>query len=191
LTKDLCSGTPSKSVPSHPLIGHLPIGYTMADKYKRTAHTMASPSQIGKATAKSNIQAGKPKAAGKGVVPTTVRQVQNKGVKDGTVRLGAGGKYYNVYDAKSGTWKRAAAAPAKSTAKPKSVSDYSKPKPKNIPYAGTRKPSGKEVGPGVLGVKAPKDGQVYRFGPPNDQSIYKWNASTKRFSYVSKHTPGK
>jgi len=116
----------------------------MADKYKRTAHTMASPSQVGKATAKSNIQAGKPKAAGKGIVPTTIRQVQNKGVKDGTVRLGAGGKYYNVYDAKSGTWKRAQAAPSK----PPASSTTQKPKV-------TEKPK-------VIGQVRPEAANIFR-----------------------------
>ena len=55
-----------------------------------------------------------------------------------------------------------------------------------IPYAGTRKPTGKEIGPGVLGVRAPKDGQQYRFGPPRDVSVYRWDAKTKKFVYVKK-----
>lgn len=55
---------------------------------------------------KSKVQAGKPKAAGTSKAATITRQMQNKPVKEGTIRLGRGGKSYNVYDAKSGTWKR-------------------------------------------------------------------------------------
>lgn len=63
---------------------------------------------------KSNTRAGKSKAS------TSTRKAQNAGVADGTIRLGKNGKSYNVYDAKSGTWKRGvvkAATPAKPKAK--------------------------------------------------------------------------
>ena len=46
------------------------------------------------------------------------RAKQNAGVADGTIRLGAKGKSYNIFDAKTQTWKRGVVAPA------------SKPKPK-------------------------------------------------------------
>ena len=77
---------------------------------------------------KSGTRAGKSKAS------EIVRKVQNKEVKDGTIRIGKSGKTYNLYDAKSGTWKRGivmganekAKTPAKPAAKPKKygVSGY-------------------------------------------------------------------
>ena len=73
---------------------------------------------------KSNVRAGKSKAS------EITRKVQNKEVKDGEIRIGKSGKTYNVYDSKSGTWKRGIVmgekTPAKSTAKPKryGVSGY-------------------------------------------------------------------
>ena len=62
--------------------------------------------------AKSDTNAGKSKSDYSG------RKAQNKGVKDGTVRLGKGGKYYNVWDEKSGRWKRGKKATVKAD-KPK------------------------------------------------------------------------
>ena len=73
---------------------------------------------------KSNVRAGKSKAS------EIMRKVQNKEVKDGTIKIGKSGKTYNVYDAKSGTWKRGivmgANMPKPKTAKPKryGVSSY-------------------------------------------------------------------
>ena len=49
---------------------------------------------------KSNTAAGKSKSDYSG------RRAQNKGVKDGTIRIGRGGKSYNVWDEKSGRWLR-------------------------------------------------------------------------------------
>ena len=46
--------------------------------------------------------------AGKSKGSEVQRKVQNIGVKHGTVRKGAKGKGYNVYDAKTGTWTKAA-----------------------------------------------------------------------------------
>jgi hypothetical protein len=66
---------------------------------------------------KTNVQAGG------GSKDRTVRAKQNTGVKDGTVRLGAKGKAYNMYDAKTATWKKITATGA---SKPKP-----KPKPKS------------------------------------------------------------
>ena len=64
---------------------------------KQTARITADRAeQLGK----SKVRAGKSKAS------AAVRKKQNAGVKDGTIRLGKSGKSYNVYDAKSGTWKR-------------------------------------------------------------------------------------
>lgn len=50
--------------------------------------------------AKSKTRAGKAKSA------TSQRKKANEGVADGTIKIGKAGKSYNVYDAKSGTWKR-------------------------------------------------------------------------------------
>ena len=44
------------------------------------------------------------KAAGKSKSDYKTRVAQNKGVKDGTIRLGKNGKSYNIWDAKSGRW---------------------------------------------------------------------------------------
>jgi hypothetical protein len=68
---------------------------------------------------KGNLEKGAARA-GKGKGTTAQRKSQNIGVADGTIKLGRGGKSYNVYDAKSGTWKRGvvkAATPAKPKAK--------------------------------------------------------------------------
>jgi len=45
-------------------------------------------------------------AAGKSKSDYSGRVAQNKGVKDGTIRIGKGGRSYNVWDAKSGRWLR-------------------------------------------------------------------------------------
>lgn len=52
---------------------------------------------------RTTVTAGKPKGT------MAQRAKQNAGVKDGTVRLGTSGKSYNVYDAKTATWKRGTA----------------------------------------------------------------------------------
>lgn len=71
---------------------------------------------------KSNIRAGK----GKGDLAT--RKKQNIEVRSGTIRLGKGGRSYNIYDAKTGTWlKGVVKAKPKKVTKPKSLSDMSKP----------------------------------------------------------------
>lgn len=44
------------------------------------------------------------RVAGKSKSDLKTRREQNKGVKDGTIRLGKNGKSYNVWDAKSGRW---------------------------------------------------------------------------------------
>lgn len=56
----------------------------------------------------------------------------------------------------------------------------------NIPFAGNKKPTGKEIGPGVLGVRNPRDGGQYRFGSPGNMSVYRWDAKAKKFVYVRK-----
>ena len=87
---------------------------------KKTPATMASPTTAGRVT-KGTERAGASKAS------TMVRKVQNKAVKDGTIRLGANGKSYNVYDASSGTWKRGVVAPASgSTSKSGATGTYTK-----------------------------------------------------------------
>ena len=71
---------------------------------------------------RSNIRAGK----GKGDLET--RKKQNIGVRGGTIRIGKGGRSYNVYDSKTGTWlKGVVKAKPKKVTKPKSLSDMSKP----------------------------------------------------------------
>ena len=44
------------------------------------------------------------KAAGKSKSDYKARVAQNKGVKDGEIRMGKNGKSYNIWDAKSGRW---------------------------------------------------------------------------------------
>lgn len=84
---------------------------------------------------KSNTRAGKGKGS------TAARKLQNAEVKDGTIRIGKNGKSYNVYDAKTGTWKRGVV----STTKPKPAA---KPAPKmnskNTKFATDR------MNPGIL-----------------------------------------
>ena len=68
---------------------------------------------------KSGTRAGKSKAS------EIARKVQNKEVKDGTIKIGKSGKTYNVYDAKSGTWKRGIVMGA-NTAKPSATAKSKK-----------------------------------------------------------------
>lgn len=83
------------------------IGYTMAEKKPKPRKSKTSiAADRAEMLQKSKVQAGKPKAAGPSKAATITRQMQNKGVKEGTIRLGRGGRTYNVYDEKSGTWKR-------------------------------------------------------------------------------------
>lgn len=102
------------------------------------------------------------------------RAKQNAGVKDGTVRLGAKGKAYNVYDAKTASWKKTKATGASKTADKKPF----------IQFGGTKKPTPNIVGPGQVGIRNPVDGKSYRFGPPNNIETYKWNAKTKKFTKI-------
>ena len=67
---------------------------------------------------RTGVTAGKPSGT------MAQRAKQNAGVKDGTIRLGANGKSYNVFDAKTQTWKRGIVT---GTSKPKTDS---KPAPK-------------------------------------------------------------
>lgn len=78
---------------------------------KKTAKVTADRAEQLKA---SRVRAGKSKA------DTLTRMRQNKGVKHGTVRLGKSGKSYNVYDAKTGTWKKGVVKAAATKPKPKS-----------------------------------------------------------------------
>lgn len=87
--------------------------------------------QKAKTTADRAEQLGKSKTrAGKSKASEIMRKVQNKEVKDGTIKIGKSGKTYNLYDAKSGTWKRGIVMGANmakpKTAKPKryGVSGY-------------------------------------------------------------------
>ena len=84
---------------------------TKVDAQKRSLGIQKKAKDAG-ALGKSNTRAGKSKGS------TSARKLQNAGVADGTIRIGRGGKSYNVYDAKSGTWKRGKVVKA-STPKPK------------------------------------------------------------------------
>jgi len=64
------------------------------------------------------------KVAGKSKSDYSARVAQNKGVKDGEIRIGKSGKHYNVWDAKNGRWVRGTVVAAKPKPKPK-------PKPKS------------------------------------------------------------
>jgi len=96
----------------------------MAAKPKKNIRP-SSPDRMEK-MAKSKTQAGKPKAAGNKPAATITRQMQNKGVKEGTIRVGKAGRSYNVYDAKSGTWKRGVIKKAETPKKTTSRSGSSK-----------------------------------------------------------------
>jgi len=113
-------------------------------------------------------------AADKAVGTFAQRSKQNVGTKDGTVRLGAKGKRYNVYDAMTSSWKRG-----------KMVGESTKKPPKeSIIYKGIRKPTDKMPGPATVGVKAPINGKIYRFGPPSSRENFRWNSQTKKFTKV-------
>jgi hypothetical protein len=125
---------------------------------------------------KTQVRAGK----SKGTVAD--RAKQNAGVKDGTIKLGAGGKSYNIWDAKTQTWKRGQVVAPKAAA-PKATGP--------IQFGGTKKPTPKTVGPSVVGIKNPSDGREYRFGGPGNMEVFRWDAKTKKFVFVRKHTPAK
>lgn len=72
---------------------------TKVDAKKRSLGIQKKAMSQGK-LAKSKTAAGKSKSDYSG------RTAQNKGVKDGTIKIGRGGKSYNVWDAKSGRWLR-------------------------------------------------------------------------------------
>ena len=102
------------------------------------------------------------------------RAKQNAGVKDGTVRIGAKGKAYNVYDAKTATWKKTKATGSKPAAKSN----------ERAVFGGSKKPTDKQVGPNRVGIKNPTDGGLYRFGSPSNMETYRWNGKTKKFVKV-------
>jgi hypothetical protein len=106
---------------------------------------------------KSNTRAGKAKSG------VAQRKKQNAGVKDGTIKLGKNGKSYNVYDAKSGTWKRGVVKAA--------------PKPKNV--STTPKPTG-----GVTKSKPAYSGE-----PPNRSTYRKGQPPNQRRTSTSKYKP--
>ena len=101
---------------------------------------------------RTTATAGKPKGN------IASRAKQNAGVKDGTVRLGANGKSYNVYDAKTATWKRGVVtskgSPTAKKTPPKTFSGSSASK--------TTKPKGpswnQQGGGGLAGKNTPLKG---------------------------------
>lgn len=132
-------------------------------------------------------------AAGKSKASLTARKLQNVEVKHGTIRMGAKGKGKNMYNAKTGRWEKVETVKiptvqgkANKTGRTKGQAEQTW-----IQYGGTKKPSGKEAGPATVGIRNPTDGRLYRFGPANSQSVYRWNAKTKRFVYVREHKPKK
>jgi len=132
---------------------------------RKTSTTRTSADRLSGAK-RTGVTAGKPSGT------MAQRAKQNAGVKDGTVRLGAKGKAYNMYDAKTATWKRIKSAGGVKKAAPKKPFTQ---------YGGVKKPSAGMVGPATVGVKNPKDGSLYRFGPPNNIETYRWNGKTKKF----------
>lgn len=84
---------------------------------------MAARKQTAKTTADRAEQLKKSTTrAGKGKGNLIQRKVQNAEVKDGTIRVGKSGKSYNVYDAKSGTWKRGVVTAKPMTKSPAKIS---------------------------------------------------------------------
>jgi len=109
----------------------------MADSRKKTQSARyGSPTIAGRVTKKGTQRAGK----GKGTLAQ--RKAQNKGVKDGTIRIGRGGKSYNVYDAKTATWKRGVVKKSESPKSPKST----KPMTGRGGYGSANKPKSKAKG---------------------------------------------
>lgn len=81
---------------------------------------------------KTGVRAGQSKSS------LAARRAANRGVKDGQIKLGKGGKHYNVYDAKTATWKRGVVkAAGKST--PKATGTGSKPMRGQGGYGSTNK----------------------------------------------------
>ena len=101
----------------------------MAEPKKSKAQKAAAKRGMPTTLKKANLGKGSVRA-GKGKGTTAQRKGQNIGVADGTIRLGRSGKTYNVYDAKTGTWKKGV---VKTTTTP------SKPKPKGEPPGRTQK----------------------------------------------------
>ena len=96
---------------------------------KRAATAAAAAKKKRQAVQKSTVKTSADRAealkrtqtrAGKGSGNVAQRAKQNAGVKDGTIRLGAKGKSYNIWDAKTQTWKRGivSAGSKPKTAKP-------------------------------------------------------------------------
>lgn len=94
----------------------------MADPKKSKAQKAAAKRGMPTTLKKANLSKGKVRA-GSSKSDYSGRKAQNKGVKDGTIRLGRSGKTYNVYDAKTATWKRGVVATSDSKPKPKPKSE--------------------------------------------------------------------
>ena len=105
---------------------------------------------------KSNVRAGKGKGS------TAARKLQNAEVKDGTIRIGKSGKSYNVYDAKTGTWKRgvvkAAASRPTTRVSPSARGEGAAPKPKSS----TARNIGRDVTPPTTKTQKQYGTGVYR-----------------------------
>jgi hypothetical protein len=88
---------------------------------------------------------------------------------------GAGGRKGNR-QALSGTVSSAISSEVNKISRPNNRS--------NIPFGGTKKPTGKEIGPGRVGVRNPKDGGLYRFGGPGNMETFRWDAKSGKFVKV-------
>lgn len=103
------------------------------------------------------------------------RKADNAGVKDGTVRMGANGKGYNVYDAKTATWRRTTTASAtKSTSKVKP--GQKPPGAAAAKAAQAKKPIGRDTGNHKTTMYANGTARV-------------WDAKQKKFVTVGKSNP--
>ena len=76
------------------------------DRPKTKVNAQARSARIQRKARANNKLVKSKTVAGKSKSDYSGRMAQNKGVKDGTIRIGKGGKSYNVWDAKSGRWLR-------------------------------------------------------------------------------------
>lgn len=70
---------------------------------------MAKKKDVGYLGQRAGMTTGR--RAGKSKASAATRKQQNKGTASGAIRMGAKGKGYNVYDSKTGTWKKLKTAP--------------------------------------------------------------------------------
>lgn len=93
-----------------------------------------------KDTKASTTRAGKAKSS----TAARIKQNAKTGAKHGDIRIGKNGKTYNVYDAKTGTWKRGVVAAAGSKPKPPANTKGTKTNSQNTKFTTDR------MNPGIL-----------------------------------------